>query len=169
MKAKYRLKFFKLVLWDEGVWRKIVNILLPVLTIGAIIFTDVEEWRYWLLALLVLPVAWWYFTFDWAFKRWRNEVSQDWIEAYKLEHGELPALPEYLLELVNNYTLGEPVHKDIKVKIASVQYWRRLKPSQKEKFLELVDWLGLDRRDYLAEMESRRPPGGGKFRLYHKR
>jgi Ca2+/Na+ antiporter len=151
------LKFIKLVLWDEGIIQKTVNILLIVLTILTFVFTDLYEWPYWMLALLALFFAWWFFTFSWAYKKWKKELGQNWIERHRLEHGELPELPQYLLEVVENYTAGQPISKDIKVKISSGQLWNRLDPSQRDKLLELVEWTGKDRRDYLAQMERMKP------------
>jgi Ca2+/Na+ antiporter len=93
MKTIMWFKFFKMVLWDEGVIRKTANILLIVLTILAIVLSNRIEWPYWMLMLLILFFAWWYFTFSWAYKKWSKELSQNWVERYKIVHGELPVLP----------------------------------------------------------------------------
>ncbi len=171
MKTIKWLKFLKLVLWDEGVLQKTANTLLIVLTILALIFTDLKEWPYWILVLLMLFIAWWYFTFSWAYKKWKGELSSNWITRYELEHGELPSLPSFFIKwgMVGNYTDGQPVRKGIALKIASGQCWHNLDPSQQEQILELWEWLGKDRRDYIAQMKRMLPPGGKGMTLHHKR
>ena len=159
MKTTMWFKFFKMVLWDEGVIRKTTNILFVILTILAIVFSNRIEWPYWMLMLLILFFAWWFFTFIWAYKKWSKELSQNWIEQYRIEHGELPALPQYLEEVVENYIAGQPINKELKVKRYSMQYWNRLDPTQQEELLGLVKWTGVDPRDYLAQMDRMRPPG----------
>jgi hypothetical protein len=152
------LKFFKLVIWDGGVIRKTVDLLLIVLAVLALVFTDLKEWPYWLILIVILFFVLWLFTFNWAYKKWRKELSQNRIERHRVEHGELPPLPDYLLEVVDNYTAGQPIDKKIKVKMCSMQYWAKLDPSQRDEFLELVEWTGIDRRDYLARLERAAPP-----------
>ncbi len=53
----------------------------------------------------------------------------------------------------------------MKLKIASGQFWNSLLPSQQQNLLELVEWLGEDRRDYLNKMNALLPkhqPNGVK-------
>ena len=94
---------------------------------------------------------------------------ENWIDAHKAKTGKLPPLPAYLLPVVEeeSYSPGEPMSKNIKVKIASGQFWNRLPPSQREELLQLVEWLGQDRRDYIAKMESmfpkKAPKGAGRW------
>ncbi len=84
--------------------------------------------------------------------------SINWINAYEREHGELPQVPEYLEDVVVGYFPGMIISKDIHLLSPSLQYWGRLLPSQKDKLLELVEWLGYDSRDYIAKMQMSAPP-----------
>ncbi len=83
----------------------------------------------------------------------------NWIDKHRRLHGELPPLPDYLLPIAIDYAPGEPVTKNMQITIPSAQMWSRLLPSQQDELLELVEWLGQDRRDYLATMERGKPPG----------
>ena len=79
----------------------------------------------------------------------------NWIENYKNNNkGQLPPLPEYLLAIAIEYKSGQPISKSMKVRPASAQLWDALLPSQREKLLQLVEWLGQDRRDYQVKMRK---------------
>jgi hypothetical protein len=85
----------------------------------------------------------------------------NWIDDYYREYGKNPPIPPYLVKLVYNYTVGEPVSKKIQTHDPSGQSWYRLPPSQKDEFIQLYEWLGKDPRDFLARMEmskSKNPP-----------
>ena len=88
---------------------------------------------------------------------------ENWIDAYKAQHGEFPPIPEYLLPVVTHYSPGKPVSKNMEVIRASGEFWNRLLPSQKDKLMELVEWLGEDPRDYetqVLKMLPRKSPNG---------
>jgi hypothetical protein len=104
-------KFFKRVIWDEGVIQKTVSTLFIVLAVLTFVFTDLKKWPYWMILIAILFFVLWFFTFSWAYKKWRKELSQNWIERHRAEHGELPTLPDYLLEVVDHYTAGKPIDK----------------------------------------------------------
>lgn len=88
-----------------------------------------------------------------------DNTSTNWIDIYEARHGKLPAVPDHLLTLVDNYRHGEPISKEIKVK-TSLQYWHGLLEDSREQFLQIIDWLGKDRQAYLQHMRDTAPPGG---------
>ncbi len=103
-----------------------------------------------------------------------NRIKQDqppenWIEAYKAETGKLPPLPDRLASLFRNYSSGQPVSKEMEPIIPSGQMWNRLLPSQREKWRQVIKWLGRDPRDYEAQMERMRikkaPNGTGRWKI----
>jgi len=129
----------------------------------------VPLWGYWIWALIFLAsfsVA----TFVVAYQQRRQLESHDnWIVAHKARYGKLPILPDYLVPLVENYSPGRRISKNIKVR-SNLQYWHSLIDGSKERFLQLLDWLGIDRQGYLQHLRDTAPPGGsGKIRLHWKR
>ena len=126
-------------------------------------------WGWWIWALIFLAsfsVA----TFLVAYQQRRQLESHDnWIVVHKARHGKLPTMPDYLLPLVNNYSPGSKISKNIKVK-KNLQYWHSLLDNSQERFLQLLDWLGIDRQGYLQQLRDTAPPGGsGTIRLHTKR
>ena len=131
---------------------------------------DVPQWAIWLLF-----AAGWVVAILLTYHELRmqkvalEQTPKNWIDAHKAKTGKLPPLPEYLLPVVEgeSYLPGEPISKNIKVKIASGQFWNRLLPSQRDELLQLVEWLGQDRRDYVAKMENmfpkKSPKGPGRW------
>lgn len=90
----------------------------------------------------------------------------NWIERDRATTGELPLVPHWLAPLVLNYQPGARVATGMKLLTPSAQFWANLLPSQKDKLLELVEWLGESPEDYLWKIEQGRPPGGrGGLRL----
>jgi len=165
-RIKYVIKFLKIVFWNEGILKKAFSKLLAIITLLSIVLVFYIEWIYWLLIFLFLI---WVLSIYWSYSKWKGEVGKNWIESHELENGQLPTLPNYLLEIAINYTAGQPVNKEIKPKTPSKQFWNRLNPSQQDKLLGLVEWLGIDPRDYLAQMERMAPPGGEYKGLHYKR
>ena len=87
-----------------------------------------------------------------------KDISElNWIEQYEHQHGKLPTLPTYLVHVVNNYTPGEPVSKDIEPITPSGQWWNRRIPSEQKQWQQLVEWLGKDPEDLLALMRMTLP------------
>jgi hypothetical protein len=123
---------------------------------------DVPTWVWIVIIVIGLIIA--QFLAYHELRKKQAKPPKNWIEAYKAIHGEFPPIPNYLLPVVEegSYSPGEPISKNIKVKIPSAQFWNRLPPSQQDELLELVEWLGQDRRDYIAEMQRRLPPGAPK-------
>jgi len=106
-------------------------------------------------------------------RRWRNEkatapmaeVSKtpptNWIDDWEKQYGELPPIPDFMARLVEDYLPGARVSKGMKLKEAppSAQFWNHeLLHSQRDKVLQLVEWLGQNREDY-QEMIKRYIPG----------
>ena len=119
------------------------------------------------MGLVLLVIA----TFAIASQQRRELESNDnWIVAHKAKTGKFPVIPSSLLTLVDKYTTGKPISKDIKLKERpSLQAWGRLTPENKERFLQIMDWLGLDRYDFMQNIEDSRPPGGSIMHLKRKR
>ena len=73
-------------------------------------------------------------------------------------------LRQFLLQFVNNYESGKPVHHRITITPVGIQAYAGLKPSEKDILIELWVWLtGGDPRDFVAEIDKGRPPGKGKI------
>jgi len=85
----------------------------------------------------------------------------NWIRDYETVNKKPPPLPVDLLPLALNYTQGQPISKDIQLITPSMQFWVKLLPSKQEKLLQLVDWLGQDRRDYVENIRRLAPPRSG--------
>jgi hypothetical protein len=83
----------------------------------------------------------------------------NWIDNYMAEHGDLPIIPDWLVPLVEGYSAGDRISKTMKSKLTfpGVQTWTNLLPSQKEDLLQLWEWLGGDRRDYLEQLKRLHP------------
>ena len=81
-----------------------------------------------------------------------------WIDEYQATYGELPVVPDWMLELMPELEAGDRFRKGVIFLSAGAQYWARRSPTEKEMILETVLWLGGDPNDYLWEMEQRRPP-----------
>ena len=95
--------------------------------------------------------------------RLQVQLSNDyinWIDTYIRENGKLPQVPEYLEVVVMNYSPGMLVSKEVQLRTPSVQFWNKLLPSQREKLLGLVKWLGQYPRDYEEKIHRGAPPGG---------
>jgi len=94
----------------------------------------------------------------------------NWIETYKRNYRKLPPIPSFMSDLVLNYSPGMIVSRNIQLITPSAQFWNKLKldPSQQDQLLELAEWLGQDRRDYLARMKRMAPPGKSNMRLHRK-
>ncbi|MFA5399418.1 MAG: helix-turn-helix domain-containing protein [Dehalococcoidia bacterium] len=91
------------------------------------------------------------------------EKPKNWITDYETaNNGKLPPLPDALYPLAPNYSHEQPISKDIQLIIPGMQFWARLLPSEKEQLLQLIEWLGQDRRDYEENMRRRAPPGSGQ-------
>jgi hypothetical protein len=126
-------------------------------------------WAIYLLFLLGLLAAS-FFTYHELRLKYKANIKVTWIEEYKNKYnGLLPPLPDYLVELANNYTKDKPISKSIEMITPSRQFWNNLYPSQQEKLLDLVRWLGIDPRDYISQMEKLSPPKGNSNPLKYKR
>ena len=101
-------------------------------------------------------------------KRLDGAASTNWIDAYKARFGVLPQVPKSFLPLVDNYIDGEPISKKIKWK-TNLQYWRGLTGDNRERFFQLIDWLGGDRYDYLQHMLDTAPPSGSAITQLHRK
>lgn len=117
-------------------------------------------WNWWvwvLIGMVLLWVATLVFTNQ---QRRLLESHDNWIVAYKARYGKLPQLPNSLLQAVDNYTAGEAISKKMTVRRISMQYWHGLTDDNRNRLLQLIDWLGLDHIEYLQEMKDGAPPGG---------
>jgi hypothetical protein len=118
---------------------------------------NVPQWSIW--ALFVIG---WLFAMVLTYHELRMKFilnqKNNWIEKHKSEHHKLPPIPDYLVALFPNYSKDTPISKDIKIIPPSKQFWVSLYPSQQEELLDLIEWLGQDRRDYLEQIERMSPP-----------
>ena len=121
---------------------------------------------------------------DWIIKipEWKGKLEKqglrqieepvNWIDDHRLKHNELPPIPDFMAPLVVDYLPGARVSKEMKLKKAppSAQFWcQELLPSQRDKVLQLVEWLGQNREDY-QEMIKRHIPGSpSSIRIVPKR
>ena len=100
-----------------------------------------------LLFSVVSVVLWLYFLYDLAFNRDK--------------FGLKPKIEDFMIPIIVNHTPGMEASKDIQLRIPSAQYWyQRLSPSQRDKILSLVKWLGQDPRDYEDTIRKLSPPSG---------
>lgn len=90
----------------------------------------------------------------------QQQAPSNWISEYERQHVDLPPIPEFLACLVLNYKAGDKVSKEMKLIPPGMQFLRGLLPSQENKLLQLVEWLGQDPEDYDYEVIIRRmgPP-----------
>ncbi len=95
--------------------------------------------------------------------RWIKGVANvpgNWIDKHQARYRKLPKLPERIGILFENYSYGMRVTKRLKLKKAppSMQYWRQvLLPTEREKFLELLQWLGHDREGFEVMIKHYHP------------
>jgi hypothetical protein len=93
----------------------------------------------------------------------------DWIEDHEEKYGHPPIVPERLRFLFPGYIAGEPMSKDMKPGIPSMQAWNRLLPSEQDMVYDILRWLGIDPRDFDKKMRSLAAPGGpGPIKLTYK-
>ena len=85
----------------------------------------------------------------------KYDKNNSWVELKK-KGGVYPTVPDYLLELVSDYTPNTPITKNVKIRIPSGQLWFKLAPSKREEYFQLAEWLGLDRRDIKHKMDIMR-------------
>jgi hypothetical protein len=83
--------------------------------------------------------------------------TQNWIISYESRNKKLPAIPEYLLSVVQKYEIGSPLTKEIEIINMSGQFWNNLLPSQREELKQLVEWLDMNWDDYLEQMKRMLP------------
>lgn len=101
--------------------------------------------------------------------RGQAEESANWIEAYIAENNKLPPLPVPLHPFVTDYTDGQPISKEMKIRIASMQAWANLAPSDVKMWRQFLEWLGQDPNDYESEVRRLAPPKGNPHSLVYKR
>lgn len=82
----------------------------------------------------------------------------NWIDTYYYCYGELPVVPPWMGPLIMGYYDGMQVYQGMTVLVASVQFWNSLMPSQQEQVLQLIDWLGESREDYVWMIYHLGPP-----------
>lgn len=167
------------VIWCK--WRKYASACIAIVTfyswVAEVFYPDVgiltmqdllPFWEWWAWAMVGLGLLW-FATFALLDQKTRLLQSHDnWIVAYKARHGKLPSVPKSLLPLVDNYADGKPISKKIRLKTDS-RYWHGLIDDNREKFLQLADWLGEDRHDYLQHMRDTAPPGGSSITHLHRK
>lgn len=71
-----------------------------------------------------------------------------------IDDKNLPVLPDSLLPMVLHLKKGEKVSKDMEIIACSNQYWQTLSDDEQSKILELVEWLGGNRNEYIRKMKA---------------
>jgi hypothetical protein len=103
-----------------------------------------------------------------AYKKLWIKLEKNWIRAYMVKYWNLPPVPSFMSGLVLNYSPGMLVSKNMQLITPSVQFWKKLLPSEKDRLLQLVEWLGQDPRNYEASIKAMSPPSGASMRLHRK-
>jgi len=130
---------------------------------------DIPQWAIWTLFTIGLMIAIILTYHELRMQKTALEKPINWIDAHKRQHGKFPPVPDYLLPVVQNYSAGKPVSKEIQLITPSMQFWANLMPSEREKLLGLVEWLGIDPQDYEEKIKRHAPPGGHHIGLIWKR
>jgi len=94
--------------------------------------------------------------------------QSNWINAYEKEYRRLPPIPNFMSDIVSDYSPGMVISKNIKLINPSAHFWGKRSPSEREQLLDLVEWLGQDPRDYEARIKTMSPPSGTSMRLHRK-
>jgi len=129
---------------------------------------EIPQWAIWTLFSLGWAIAITLTYHDLRMQKIKLEKPPNWIEAHKKKHRKLPPIPSFMRDVILGYSPGMVVSKNIQLITPSVQFWNKLRPSEQDKLLELVEWLGQDRRDYLERMKMMSPPGKPSMRLLRK-
>lgn len=90
-------------------------------------------------------------------RRKQAKPPKNWIDAHEAKTGKLPPLPDRLASLFRNYSSGQPVSKGMEPITPSGQGWNKLPPSQRNKWRQVIEWLGKDPEDYLEYMRQMLP------------
>jgi hypothetical protein len=109
-------------------------------------------WIVWLITMIGLVVAVTRTYHAMRMKVIKLEPPVNWIEDHRKKTGAYPPLPEYLVPVVTKYFPGNALSKDIYLKTPSRQYWEKLLPTQQEKMIELAEWLGTNKNDFLKKI-----------------
>ncbi len=75
---------------------------------------------------------------------------------------KLPVLPDSLLPLVIGGKKGQKVSKDMEIISCSNQYWQSLSANEQTNLLDLIEWIGGNRDEYIRKMRAvlpRNPKG----------
>ncbi|OGO29860.1 MAG: hypothetical protein A2Z29_05505 [Chloroflexi bacterium RBG_16_56_11] len=111
-------------------------------------------WQSWAIMGLLFLLA---ISVQGTYKKERTKLSSNWISAYQIENSKLPPIQDYFVDLTINYTKGEPISREIKLRPMSAQFWARLFPSQRDELKQLVEWLGMNWDDYYEQMQRMLP------------
>jgi hypothetical protein len=161
------LKSIRLFLWGiiKRIYWILPTLILDPFDLAKRIFNinyNMPQWSVWTLFVLGCLIAC-ILTYHELRLKTVASTQLSWIEKYKKEQqGKLPPIPDYLMQLVTNYTKGEPIRKDIQLQVAERGFWQNLLPSQQEDLLTLAKWLGQDPRDYAEKVKRNAPP----FRIF---
>jgi hypothetical protein len=108
-----------------------------------------------------------------------SKLSEDILSTLPVEIGrfakslvkEFPPAEDWMFDLLVDYQKGATLTKETKWRLPSLQLWNgKLLPSQKEKWLQFVEWQGkYSRVDFLSLLERTSPPSGINKPLVLKR
>ena len=123
-------------------------------------------WSYiiWVLAAIWLIAS---LIYSWRKRKESAKKPATWISTHQAQTGKLPSIPDYLLPVVQRYTKGNPITKEIELIPMSGQFWNNLLPSQRDELKQIVEWLGMNWDDYY-ELMRRMLPKDLKLGSKHK-
>jgi hypothetical protein len=98
------------------------------------------------------------------------QTPENWIEKYVAEHkGKLPKIDDYMVPFINGAVKGQIVSKEmVLLRPTNRRQWEVLGEIPQEKLLQLADYLGKGRTQWLAEigvtLPNSKPPMTIKYR-----
>lgn len=110
-----------------------------------------------------------------AFHKLREQQArphENWIDAYKIQHGKLPSVPDWLPAFVPGLKVGETIMA-LPIPTPSGQMWARTPPSQQGMLQEYADWAKSQRPElrswediiwHMKQMAPKTPPGVGRIK-----
>ena len=108
---------------------------------------EASPYMFWILLLFGLFMA--------SFLTYYHDIKDIKINQSGLSK---PKIEDFMIPLIVNYVHGMKVSKDIQLRVPSAQLWnKKLSPSQRDKILNLVKWLGQDPRDYVDNISKSSP------------
>ena len=100
---------------------------------------DVPQWAVWVLFVAGWAIAIILTYHDLRMQKAALEQPTNWIDAYKIQHGKLPPVPNWLPDFVPGLKVGDVITA-LPIKTPSGQMWTRTPPSQQQMLQEYAGW-----------------------------